>query len=155
MEQQYIDKFHTKYINDPITGCWNWIGKLSHYGYPGAINGMMGHRFSMLINGQNPKGFYVCHKCDNPKCVNPDHLFLGTAADNNHDRTIKNRTAQGENHYRSKLTNYQRQQIGEEYSQATKLYGSVNNMAKHYGIERTNLYRVAQKQHRSKTQNSS
>jgi len=50
-----------------------------------------------LSNGEIPDGFHVCHHCDNPCCINPDHLFLGTVADNMHDRDAKGRGRYGEN----------------------------------------------------------
>ena len=53
---------------------------------------MGAHRYKWIItNGDIPKGMFVCHKCDNPKCVNIDHLFLGTAMDNMRDKMTKNR----------------------------------------------------------------
>lgn len=60
--------------------------------------------------GAWPSGL-VCHKCDNPKCVNPDHLFLGTIADNMADKTVKNRQAKGSANGNSKLTEQQVHEI--------------------------------------------
>lgn len=52
----------------------------------------------VLVNGEIPNGMQVLHECDNPPCVRPEHLFLGTAADNADDKTAKGRQAKGEDH---------------------------------------------------------
>lgn len=70
------------------------------------------HRYIYSIYKESPKGYLVCHKCDNPSCINPKHLFLGTFLDNNRDRSIKRRTSRvgnrgnckGEANGMSKLT---------------------------------------------------
>jgi hypothetical protein len=78
--------------------CWVWIGGLSHsYGWMG-INSrhVLAHRISWeLHNGPIPDGLYVCHHCDNPPCVRPDHLFLGTHDDNMNDKISKGRQGHG------------------------------------------------------------
>lgn len=77
-------------------GCWGWSGGTHEFGY-GSFTSHDGHygahRFSYYIHkGNIPEGMFVCHKCDNPPCCNPDHLFLGTVEDNNRDRESKGRS---------------------------------------------------------------
>lgn len=91
-------------------GCWLWTGGKSSHGY-GAFRmfqpkrTVRAHRLSYEMHkGPIPSGLHVCHGCDNPGCVNPDHLWLGTPADNARDRDAKNRVQSGERHYAAKLT---------------------------------------------------
>jgi len=102
--------------------CWPWIaGKVGGTGY-GKIQGEGGasgphlraHRVSWeLSNGPVPDGKRVLHRCDNPPCCNPAHLFLGTDADNQHDMRAKGRFVpkMGEQHYYAKLNEHQVQEI--------------------------------------------
>ena len=86
-------------------GCWVWKGAVSNHRYgaiidePGPNRMMLGaHRVSWSIhNGSIPKGIFVCHKCDNPPCVRPSHLFLGTNSDNMTDKIKKARHTFGSN----------------------------------------------------------
>lgn len=75
--------------------CWNWIGSIGKNGYgyfSKNSKAASAHRVSWEIhNGQIPDGLCVLHKCDNRKCVNPDHLFIGTYYDNIHDKINKGR----------------------------------------------------------------
>ena len=89
--------------------CWLWLGaffkdprtKLPSYG---RFNQGSTHRKAWeLTHGPIEKGLSVLHRCDNKACVRPDHLFLGTQADNMKDRNQKGRTAHGERHAKAKL----------------------------------------------------
>lgn len=83
-------------------GCREWIGSLNHAGY-GQVSHQgapkPAHRVAYeLTRGPIPKGLFVCHKCDNPKCIKVDHLFLGTNADNMRDARSKRRMRHGDQH---------------------------------------------------------
>ena len=89
------ERFEEKYVPVPETGCWIWIASTFLGGYgcirvDGKIVGA--HRLSYeLHNGPIPEELHVLHRCDQPPCVRPDHLFLGTHQDNMIDRTVKGR----------------------------------------------------------------
>lgn len=73
------------------SGCWDWLGQRSQEGY-GRLGEVFAHRLAYeAFRGPIPPGMYVCHTCDNPPCCNPDHLFIGTNADNVRDSMSKGR----------------------------------------------------------------
>lgn len=116
-------------------GCWDWSGSKDVNGY-GRLNinsvPALAHRVSWAVhNGPIPEGKHVLHKCDNPSCSNPDHLFLGTHRENVADKMQKDRhrygVSKGEKHGCSKLTEDQVREI-----RASK--GSSLIIAKQYGV---------------------
>lgn len=108
------DRLMKKTVINEQTQCWEWQGSTSSFGHgeiyiggtgPNARKRTMTHRASWEIhNGPIPDDLCVLHACDNPACINPKHLFLGTKSDNSRDMVEKNRQRSGENLPQSKLT---------------------------------------------------
>lgn len=86
---------------EPNTGCWLWAGHVGHFGYGRSWDEskrgfITAHRMVYeALAGPIPAGLFLCHRCDNPSCVNPAHFFLGTKRDNNADKIAKGRQARG------------------------------------------------------------
>ena len=134
IEQKHILRFHQRY-DKVSSGCWEWNKPLSNNGY-GSMwvkpKLLMSHRLSYMIHkGPIGPGLVICHTCDNPKCVNPDHLWSGTIADNNKDRHVKGRTA-------SKLTEKQVLEIRKQY--ASGAFGTT--LAKQLNVNNATVYNV-------------
>lgn len=106
-------------LSKALNGCMEWNGSRDKSGY-GTLRvnkvDRKAHRLAYeKANGPIPKGMQVCHKCDNPPCCNPEHLFLGTALDNSKDCVSKNRQAFGQKNANAKLTEHVVVQIRKLY----------------------------------------
>ncbi len=130
------------YKVDFYTGCWNWLMCKNNRGY-GATKykgkRWLAHRLSYtLYKGKIPKGLLVCHTCDNPSCVNPNHLWFGTDQDNSDDKIKKGRDnkAKGENHCRCKLSDQEVFEIRNLYK--NKIFNQLK-LAKLYNVSRPNI----------------
>jgi hypothetical protein len=143
-KRQYIteslkEKFESLVSQEPMTGCWLWMGMTTFQGYGQmlSVNKRVGaHRISWtLYRGQIPSGMLVCHHCDTRLCVNPIHLFLGSRADNIHDAKKKGRTSSGEKRYNAKLTNEKVRQIRQDER-------TLAEIAAAYGVASSLISRV-------------
>ena len=148
-----IYRFNASYRKDESTGCWNWLGKSRSgacrlYGRI-SVDGkyVAAHRYSWELHNNEsiPDGMIVMHKCDNPSCVNPDHLALGTHQDNMDDMVAKGRQsksthqrAKGEENGNSKITEKEAKEIfADDRSQRA--------IAKDYGITQAAVSLIKQK----------
>jgi hypothetical protein len=129
--------------------CWVWLGAKTSTGYGvigrgrrGEGNARASHVSWFIHNGPIPTGQWLLHKCDNPTCVNPEHLFLGNHTDNMRDCVAKGRARRnpkyGEDHHSTKLSDAQVVQIKREWQDAPpRRRGRVafrNEMCQKYGV---------------------
>lgn len=134
-----LEEIMSRYVVDEATGCWNYTGT------PGAKYGVVtqfknnekAHRASYRLHkGEVPQGVFVCHRCDNPRCINPDHLFLGTPAENSADMAAKGRSTQGERQPLSKLNAAQVEEIRARVDVAGRAF------AKRFGVSEATVSMV-------------
>lgn len=122
--------------------CWAWLGDRSPDGYGKfrykskyALTHRLAYEFT---NGPIPQGMLICHKCDNPSCVNPNHLFVGTYQDNVDDMIAKGRQkkALGENAGRAKLTEVQVMEIRKRYAAGD---ATTVSLGVEYGVDASTI----------------
>jgi HNH endonuclease len=119
-----------------MEGCWEWIGAISRgYGkFKVGTRKVRAHRLAYeLFVGEIPEGMCVCHSCDNTRCVNPNHLFLGTEQTNATDKVVKGRAGT------NKLTKEQVLKIRERHVFCNE---TITALAKEYGVDYVTVWYV-------------
>jgi hypothetical protein len=120
-------------------GCWPWMRNCDHHGYglvavrPHAGN-VLAHRLALeLTTGRSAHGLSVCHRCDNPPCCNPAHLFLGTHADNMRDAAMK-----------GKFGAWKRRLTDEQFIEIAALgrIAPAKDFAAQYGVSQSTINRI-------------
>lgn len=124
-------------------GCWEWRGYRNSLGYGGTVDDLgktrPAHRASWeLTFGPIPPGLFVCHRCDNPGCVNPGHLFLGTQRDNIQDASRKGRVSRGEHRHCARLSEVSVALIRRRHAEGE----TQNRLAAEFGVTRQAIWHV-------------
>lgn len=149
-----VERILSRVKVDSKRGCWNWIGSTKGHGYasmgityaPKVFKAEAVSRISYLeFIGPIPKGLHALHTCDNPKCVNPFHIFLGTNLQNVRDKIFKGRSAvtSGEKNGRRKLSNPQVIKMRELYRMKSKTH---RELAVLFGVSQAVAYRIVKGQ---------
>lgn len=138
MQGSIAERFEAKYVAEPSCGCWLWIAATKGRGYGHMkVNGKMvgAHRISYeLYIGDLNNGDNVLHRCDNMKCVNPDHLFSGSCADNTRDMIAKGRVSLGEKLKQSKVSSKNVIEIRQLYKTGRYSHRKIGDM---FGISKS------------------
>lgn len=138
-----LSRFWAKVDKRSDACCWEWQASTTADGYGKFWSGERleaAHRWLYeQSHGRLPSGLLVCHTCDNRRCVNPGHLFVGTAADNSRDMANKGRSLRGERHRGVKLTDDQ--VVAMRQMWATGRY-TQHEMAEAFGTKKANVSQI-------------
>lgn len=125
---------------EPNTGCWLWAGQVNGRGYGIIARGKLVHRVVWAhFHGPVPGGLFLCHRCDMPACSNPDHLFLGTHAENMADMRRKGRSGIGSRNTNARLSELQVEEIRHELAAGA---GQLV-LAEKYEVHRSTISSIA------------
>lgn len=144
--RDFESRFWSRAQRGAPESCWEWTGTKTTYGY-GVVShrnrNYRTHRFAWrLTHGAIPAGLQVLHRCDNPPCCNPHHLFIGTQVDNMADmeRKGRSRRARGSRNGHSKLTEKQVYEI-------LRMLGTQQSIADMYGVSQRTISQIKRREH--------
>ncbi len=145
LSEKDISRFWSKVRKGTVEECWDWMASTNegygqfHVRSKGRNNRLLAHRVSFALhNGPITSDVYILHKCDNPKCCNPDHLFPGTAKDNALDAKSKKRHCHGVKHGCHRLTE-------DQVREMRALHGlgiTQVELAKRFGVRQGHVTKV-------------
>jgi hypothetical protein len=139
-----MDRFWIKAAVGTPHECWEWkaclLGGYGRFRWRGAS--MLANRVAWeLTNGPIPQGMFVCHRCDNPRCVNPNHLFLGTPKQNFDDMVEKRREKIREARKRGHLSHAAKLSLNQMLAIKADTR-SQRAIARHYGVGKTTVFHI-------------
>lgn len=158
MRGSLAERFWTRVDQRGPDDCWNWTGGHSADGRGQVWN--MGRnipapRAALMLSGVAiPHGAIICHRCDNPPCVNPAHLYAGSHLENVRDMDARGRrvsrvphpASRGERNHNAKLTDDQIREIRSRYS---GIRGEQSALAREFGVTQSLIYLIVRKDHRA------
>lgn len=148
-----LERFFRRFAAPSDEACWEWAGTKFPFGHGYLLSGgaktpkVAAHRLSYeLFVGPIPRGLFVLHHCDNPSCVNPAHLYIGTNADNMRDVRVRGRQ-RGERHPRHRLTEHSvalvRQFLSRHPAGRGRKGGQCLFLARWFGVRRATITHAA------------
>lgn len=143
MKGPMVLRFPQNFTKGKNDDCWPWTGWFNSNGYGQIKDGnkaLLAHRVSYALHvGDIPPGMCVIHRCDNPACVNPNHLRLGSKVENNLDKVVRDRCSKGEETKNNKVLSHQITEIRNRRAAGETLA----SIGKSFGLGTSQVWRIS------------